>query len=840
MHLICLREIREEVLVRFGLSFVWSNKECDLSDAKIVKEPHHLSEPLLERVPSHTTTPAVEDALILLPTQDEVAAAQPDSHLARKSKEAGASASALEQGQAEGSNKADITNFCAELEDTIERDEGTSIRAASASVPHLGKRLGPSPLVAVTSVFGPSLVGTSADASTFRRGLVLGGSAAGGFTEKSGAETDDFGISTRGEEIELTMFPFASGPYQMTYPYEGASSPLYTKEEWDGFYAPESIILCKDIFKDPDVCKKALDQTITPAELRRTKSLLPLKLSNCVNVFSAMLVSHGLTEELAQTDAKLSEQALTVRDLQNELALKRGLRMGCTDADFKTAARKVSNFHIGAEADFNKALVAFPATLFPFLSKVAVAVEGALSKVTKILPDKLVRLATSAPIAPSVDNFTQVRTDGLNDTLAEGERIVGLILIDLKGAEYSYALLLNFVNSNNDVAYKALLAGLRIATKMKVEKIHELVDSKLVANQVEGSYEAKVASLGLTEELAQTDAKLSEQALTVRDLQNELALERGLRMGRTDADFKTAARNVSNFHIGAEADFNKAIVAFPATLFPFLSKVAVAVEAGDSGHVRRSPSKSISMFTQHHYRSRPVFSGQVSSDWDGLVQVVVENYHLLQRLTFGCLRPEENGPSFPGRPLCFFHPVGFKRLLSAVEVTAANMEVTTAGYGFYCRSWIPCFGDLRDLIMHELHKSKYLIHPGSNKMYQDLKKLYWWPNIKVEIATYVRVIRFGKRGKLNPCYIGPFKVLAKVGTIAYRLKLSDQLSRVHCTFYVYNLKKCFSDEPLAILLDEIQIDDKLHFIEEPVEIMDRQVIHLKHICIPIVKVRWNS
>ncbi|GJX00103.1 putative reverse transcriptase domain-containing protein [Tanacetum coccineum] len=53
------------------------------------------------------------------------------------------------------------------------------------------------------------------------------------------------------------------------------------------------------------------------------------------------------------------------------------------------------------------------------------------------------------------------------------------------------------------------------------------------------------------------------------------------------------------------------------------------------------------------------------------------------------------------------------------------------------RSWIPCFGNLRTLIMHESHKSKYSIHPGSDKMYQDLKKLYWWPNMKAEIATYV-------------------------------------------------------------------------------------------------------
>ncbi|GKA36110.1 putative reverse transcriptase domain-containing protein [Tanacetum coccineum] len=79
-----------------------------------------------------------------------------------------------------------------------------------------------------------------------------------------------------------------------------------------------------------------------------------------------------------------------------------------------------------------------------------------------------------------------------------------------------------------------------------------------------------------------------------------------------------------------------------------------------------------------------------------------------------------------------------------------------------------------------------------------------------------------------------------IGNGSYRLELPEQLSRVHSTFHVSNLKKCFADEPLAIPLDEIQIDNKLNFIEEPVEIMDREVKRLKQNHIPIVKVRWNS
>nr|GFA12063.1 putative reverse transcriptase domain-containing protein [Tanacetum cinerariifolium] len=109
--------------------------------------------------------------------------------------------------------------------------------------------------------------------------------------------------------------------------------------------------------------------------------------------------------------------------------------------------------------------------------------------------------------------------------------------------------------------------------------------------------------------------------------------------------------------------------------------------------------------------------------------------------------------------------------------------------------------------------------------------------VMLKVSPWKGVIRFGKRGKLNPRYTGPFKILAKVGTVAYRLELPKQLSRVHSTFHVSKLKKCMADEPLAIPLHEIQVND--NFIEEPVEIMDREVKRLKQSCISIVKVRWN-
>nr|GEW24830.1 putative reverse transcriptase domain-containing protein [Tanacetum cinerariifolium] len=85
-----------------------------------------------------------------------------------------------------------------------------------------------------------------------------------------------------------------------------------------------------------------------------------------------------------------------------------------------------------------------------------------------------------------------------------------------------------------------------------------------------------------------------------------------------------------------------------------------------------------------------------------------------------------------------------------------------------------------------------------------------------------------------------FEILSRIGPVAYKLDLPKELYRIHNTFHVSNLKKCLANEELVISLDEVKIDDKLHFIEEPVKIMDREVKQLKQSQIPIVKVRWNT
>ncbi|GJZ11105.1 putative reverse transcriptase domain-containing protein [Tanacetum coccineum] len=180
---------------------------------------------------------------------------------------------------------------------------------------------------------------------------------------------------------------------------------------------------------------------------------------------------------------------------------------------------------------------------------------------------------------------------------------------------------------------------------------------------------------------------------------------------------------------------------------------------------------------------------------------------------------------------------GWDKHLPLVEFSYNNSYHTSikaapfeALYRRTCRSPI-CWAEVGD----SQFAGPEIIHETTKKIVQIKSR----DKVMLKVSPWKGVIRFGQRGKLNPRYIRSFKIIAKVGTIAYRLELPERLSRVHSTFHILKLKKYMADEPLAIPLDEIQVDDKLHFVREPVEIMDREIKRLKQSRIPIVKVRWN-
>ncbi|GJZ72346.1 putative reverse transcriptase domain-containing protein [Tanacetum coccineum] len=113
-------------------------------------------------------------------------------------------------------------------------------------------------------------------------------------------------------------------------------------------------------------------------------------------------------------------------------------------------------------------------------------------------------------------------------------------------------------------------------------------------------------------------------------------------------------------------------------------------------------------------------------------------------------------------------------------------------------------------------------------------------HVMLKVSPWKGVVRFGKKGKLAPRYVGPFEILKRIGPVAYRFKLFKELSGVHDTFHVSNKKKCLADASLHVPLDEIKVDKTLCFVEEPIEIMDHEIQSLKCSKISLVKVRWNS
>nr|GEY54892.1 putative reverse transcriptase domain-containing protein [Tanacetum cinerariifolium] len=186
------------------------------------------------------------------------------------------------------------------------------------------------------------------------------------------------------------------------------------------------------------------------------------------------------------------------------------------------------------------------------------------------------------------------------------------------------------------------------------------------------------------------------------------------------------------------------------------------------------------------------------------------------------------------------------------SIKAAPFE---ALYGRNCRSPV-CWSEVRnsqlagpELIRETTEKivqikNRLLTVRSRQKSYVDVRRkpmeFELGDKVMLKVLPWKGVNRFGKRGKLSLRFIGPFEIIERIGPVAYKLKLPDKLHGIHNMFHVSNLKKCLADENLVIPLEEVQLDDKLHFIEEPREIMDREVKQIKQSRIPIIKVRWNS
>nr|GEU94754.1 putative reverse transcriptase domain-containing protein [Tanacetum cinerariifolium] len=169
------------------------------------------------------------------------------------------------------------------------------------------------------------------------------------------------------------------------------------------------------------------------------------------------------------------------------------------------------------------------------------------------------------------------------------------------------------------------------------------------------------------------------------------------------------------------------------------------------------------------------------------------------------------------------------------ERTIQTLEDMLHLYGRKCRSLV-CWSEVGDaqLTGPELIrkttkmivqiKNRLLAACSRQKSYADVRRkpleFEVGDRVMLKVSPWKGVIRFGKRGKFCPRYIGPFKILSKIGPVAYKLDLPQELHGIHNTFHVSNLMKCLADEELVIPLDEVKSDDKLHFIEEPIEIMD--------------------
>ena len=175
-------------------------------------------------------------------------------------------------------------------------------------------------------------------------------------------------------------------------------------------------------------------------------------------------------------------------------------------------------------------------------------------------------------------------------------------------------------------------------------------------------------------------------------------------------------------------------------------------------------------------------------------------------------------------------------------------------YGRKCRTPV-CWGEVGHMVMGRIEvvlqttemiqqiKQRLQTAQSRQKSYADRRRseleFQVGDMVLLKVSPWKGVIRFRKRGKLGPRYIGPFRIVARVGKVAYRLELPEELSRIHNTFHVSQLRKCIMDQEAVVSLDDIQVDERLNYVERPVAILERKKKILRNKEIPLVKVQWE-
>ncbi|XP_022030940.1 uncharacterized protein LOC110931872 [Helianthus annuus] len=175
-------------------------------------------------------------------------------------------------------------------------------------------------------------------------------------------------------------------------------------------------------------------------------------------------------------------------------------------------------------------------------------------------------------------------------------------------------------------------------------------------------------------------------------------------------------------------------------------------------------------------------------------------------------------------------------------------------YGRKCRTPV-CWGEVgpRELAHQDIVRAtneKIDVARAHLKAAQDRQKAYAdkrrrpiefqvGDKVMLKVSPWKGVIRFRKKGKLSPRFIGPFAIVERIGKVAYRLELPEELSGIHSTFHVSHLRKCLADETTCVHYDDIEVDDRLNYVVRPIAILDRKVKTLRNKEISQVRIKWE-